>query len=165
MIKSIFISNELNAFVSCSDDNYINIFTLPSCKLINSFLVEKPEIALLSARPLPICIFYSNKKKNLNIYGINGHLIKEMGLDNKPEFCIIYTNKYFRDYLIFANEGNILIYSLPYLEVINIIKLIEKDLYHEYDLILKYYGNKNNNKENLIVCDREKQILYIIGDN
>ena len=164
-IKSIFISNELNAFVASSDDNYINIFSLPSCKLINSFFVENPEIALLSARPLSICIFYSNKNKRLYIHGVNGHLIKEMGVDSKPEYSIIYTNRYFRDYLIFANNGNIIIHSLPYLEVVGDVQLIDKNIYRENNLLLKYYHNKNDNKENLIAYDREKQILYIIGDN
>ena len=164
-IKSIFISNELNAFVSCSDDNYINIFSLHTCRVINSFFVENPENALLSARPLAVCIIYSNKNKKLNVYGVNGHLIKEILLENKPEYPIIYTNKYYRDYLIFANNGNISIYSLPYLEIINIIQLIKKNVYHEFDLFIKYYHNKSKNLENLIACDREKQIVYIIGEN
>ena len=82
-IISIFISDELNTFVSCSSDNYINIFSLPNCKVINSFYVEEPEMALLSSRPLPVCISYSNKKKKLLIYGINGTLGMEKEINRK----------------------------------------------------------------------------------
>ena len=164
-INSIFISDNLNTFVSCSDDNYINIFSLPSCKIINSFFVQKPEVALLSSRPLPICIIYCKENKKLMIFGVNGHLIKEMELDKKPENSIIYTNKYFMDYLIFVNNGKIFILSLPYLEIINKIQIIQEQLYKEFDLFLKYYQNKNKSIENLIACDRNKQIIYIIGDN
>ena len=164
-INNIFISDELNAFVSCSDDNYINIFSFPSCKVINSLFVEKPEIVLLSSRPLNICITYSSKNQKLIIFSVNGHLVKEMKQDKKPEYPTIYTNKYFRDYLIFVNNGNICIFSLPYLEIINKIQLIDEKIYKEFDLFLKYYQNKNKNIENLIACDRIKQIIYIIGDN
>jgi WD40 repeat protein len=164
-INNIFISDELNAFVSCSDDNYINIFSFPSCKVINSLFVEKPEIVLLSSRPLNICITYSSKNQKLIIFSVNGHLVKEMKQDKKPEYPTIYTNKYFRDYLIFVNNGNICIFSLPYLEIINKIQLIDEKIYKEFDLFLKYYQNKNKNIENLIACDRIRQIIYIIGDN
>ena len=164
-INNIFISDELNAFVSCSDDNYINIFSFPSCKVINSLFVEKPEIVLLSSRPLNICITYSSKNQKLIIFSVNGHLVKEMKQDKKPEYPTIYTSKYFRDYLIFVNNGNIRIFSLPYLEIINKIQLIDEKIYKEFDLFLKYYQNKNKNIENLIACDRIRQIIYIIGDN
>ena len=164
-INSIYISDELNAFISCSDDNYINIFSFPSCKVINSFYVEKPEIVLLSSRPLNICITYSNKNQNLMVFSVNGNLIKEIKQVKKPEYPTIYTNKYFRDYLIFANNGKIIIMSLPYLEIIDKIQLIDEKLYNEFDLFLKYYQNKSKNIENLIACDRIRQIIYIIGDN
>ena len=150
--------------MSCSNDNYINIFSLPCCKVINSFFVEEPEIALLSSRPLPVCIIYSNKNKKMLIYGVNGTLVMEMEINKKPEYCLIYTNKNFRDYLIFGNNGNIFIYSLPYLEIINKIQIIEEKFYQEYDLFIKCYKNINKNIEYLIALDRKKQILYIIGD-
>ena len=163
-IISIFISDELNTFVSCSSDNYINIFSLPNCKVINSFYVEEPEMALLSSRPLPVCIFYSNKKKKLLIYGVNGTFVMDMEIKRKPEYSLIYTSKNFRDYLLFGSNGNIFIYSLPYLEIINKIQIIEEKFYQEYDLFIKCYKNKIKNIEYLIALDRNNQTLYIIGD-
>ena len=164
-INSIFISDELNAFISSSNDNYVNIFSLPTCKVIHSLFVEEPEIALLSSRPLASCLIYSNKDRKLMIYSVNGHLVKEMEINQKPECPIIYTNKYFRDHLIFVKSGSIFIYSLPYLEIINKIQIIEETLYKEYDIFIKCYQNKTNNIENLIACDRNKYIIYIIGNN
>ena len=35
-IKYLFISDELNAFASCSEDNYVNVYSLPTCSLIHS---------------------------------------------------------------------------------------------------------------------------------
>jgi len=163
-INYIFISDELNTFVSCSKDNYINIFSLPCCKVINSFFVEEPEMALLSSRPLPVCISYSNKNKKLLIYGVNGTLVMDKKINRKPEYCLIYTNKNFRDYLIYGSKGNIFIHSLPYLEIAKKIQIIEEQIYQEYDLFIKCYKNKNKNIENLIALDRNKQMLYIIGD-
>ena len=163
-INYIYISNELNAFASCSDDNYINIFSLPSCKVLNSFRVQKPEISLLSSRPLAVCIIYSNENKELMVFGVNGKLIKKIEMNKKPKFPIIYINKYFRDYLIFSCDGKIFIYALPFLENINTIHLIPENLYYEFDLFLKYYKNESKDIENLIACDKNRQILYIIGD-
>ena len=164
-INSIFISDELNAFISSSKDNYVNIFTLPSCKVIHSLFIEEPEFALLSSRPLAVSIIYSNKNKKLMIYSVNGNFVTEMEIAKKPECPLIYTDKYFRDHLIFVNNGAIFIYSLPYLENINKIQLIEENKYHEFDLFIKCYQNKSNNSENLFACDRNEMKIYIIGDN
>ena len=164
-INSIFISDELNAFISSSKDNYVNIFTLPSCKVIHSLFIEEPEIALLSSRPLAVSIIYSSKNKKIMIYSVNGNFVTEMEIAKKPECPIIYTDKYFIDHLIFVNNGAIFIYSLPYLENINKIQLIEENKYHEFDLLIKCYQNKSNNSENLFACDRNEMKIYIIGDN
>ena len=98
-------------------------------------------------------------------FSVNGNLIIEKEIDKTPENSIIYTNKFFRDFLIFVNHGFIYFFSLPFLEDINKIKLIDEKIYNDYDLMLKYYQNKNKNIENLIACDRHKKIIYIIGDN
>ena len=77
---------------------------------------------------------------------------------------MIYTNKYFRDYLLFGHNGSIYFYSLPNLENINCVKLIEERLYRDLTLIAKVFQNKSKNIENLIVCNKKSQIIYIIGE-
>ena len=102
-INWVFISDELNTFASYSNDNYI--FSLPTCKTINSFKVDKPEICILDSKPFPTCIIYLNKNKKLMTISVNVHLIIEKEIDKKPESSIIYANKFFRDFLIFVNIG------------------------------------------------------------
>ena len=86
----VFISDELNAFASYSNDNYKNIFPLPTCITINSFNVDKPEIFLLSSKPFPTCIIYSNKNKKLMTINVNVHLIIEKEIYKKTENIICF---------------------------------------------------------------------------
>ena len=163
-IYYLFISDELNSFASCSKDNYVNIYTIPSCSLIHSLKVEDPELVFLSGRPLPMIIIYSKKLKKLLTYGVNGHFIGDMNIENKPQYSFIYTNKSFRDYLIYSVRGMIIIRSLPYLEIIKTINLNGEKKLSINNLYLKYQNNLNE-PERLYVLDQSKQILYIIGDS
>ena len=163
-INYLFISDELNAFASCSKDNYVNIYSLPSCSLIHSLEVEDPELVLLSGRPLSIFIIYSKKLKKLLTFGVNGHFIGEMEMENKPQYAFVYTSKSFRDYLIYSNRGIITIRALPYLEIFKTINLNGEKNLSINNLYLQYYNNTNES-ERLYVLDQSKQILYIIGDS
>ena len=160
-INYLFISDELNAFASCSEDNFVNIYGLPSCNLIHSFEIEEPELVLLSARPLPVCLIYSKTLKKLNIYGVNGNLICGIDVDEKPQYPFIYTSKYYRDYLIYSKKGTVFIHTFPYLEIFNTIKIPGDDSVNR-ELYLEYQQHKNG--EELYVLEKDKQILYIIGD-
>jgi len=101
----------------------VRIYSLPSCTLIHSIEVENPEFVLLSGKPLPIYIIYSKKLKKLLTYGVNGHFIGSIDMEDKPQYPLIYTSKHFRDYFIYSNKGAFIIRSLPYLEVFNIVNL------------------------------------------
>ena len=163
-INYLFISDELNAFASCAQDNYINIYSLPSCTLIHSIEVEEPELVFLSGRPLPVCIIYSKKQKKLLTYGVNGHFIGSIDMEHKPQYSFIYTSKKFRDYLIYSNKGMIIYRTLPYLEVYKTINLNGEKNLPINNLYLQYYYNLNES-ERLFVLDQSKQTLYIIGDS
>ena len=93
-INYLFLSDELNAFASCSEDKYVNIYSLPNCNIIHSLEIEEPEFVLLSGKPLPVCVIYSKKNQKLLVYSVNGHFINEVKVDNKPQYPIIYTNKH-----------------------------------------------------------------------
>jgi WD40 repeat protein len=163
-INYLFLSDELNAFISSSEDKYINIYSLPECDIIHSFEIEEPEFALLSGKPLPICITYSKKENKLLSYSVNGHFIIGVEVENIPQYPIIYTNRHFRDYLIYSIKGFIYIRSLPNLESFNIIKLnVNKNLPLN-NIYLQYYRNKNGN-EQLYALDQSIQTLYVIGDS
>ena len=163
-INYLFISDELNAFASCSKDNYVNIYSLPSCSLVHSLEVEEPELVLLSGRPLPIFIIYSKKLKKLLIFGVNGHFIGKIDMENKPQYSFIYTSKSFRDYLIYSTRGMITIRALPYLEIFKTLNLNGEKNLPINNLYLQYQNNINES-ERLYVLDQSKQTLYIIGDS
>jgi len=163
-INYLFISDELNAFVSSSEDNFINIYSLPNCNIIHSLEVEEPQFALLSAKPLPVCVIYSKSNKKLLIYSVNGHFINGVEVENKPQYPIIYTSKHFRDYLIYSIKGSIYIRSLPNLELFKTIKLNINTNIDLDNIYLQFYRNKNGN-EQLYALDQSIQTLYIIGDS
>ena len=163
-IKKLFISEELNAFSSCSKDCFVNIYSLPTCTLIHSIEIEEPEFVLLSGRPLPIIIIYSNKLKKLLTYGVNGHFIGSVDMENSPQYPLIYTSKHFRDYFIYSYKGALLIRTLPYLEEYNTVNFNRNDNLGINNLYLQYYQDKNG-IENLYVLDQSIQTLYIIGDS
>ena len=83
-INYLFISDELNAFVSSSEDNFINIYSLPNCNIIHSFEIDEPQFALLSARPIPVCLIYS---KNRPV----AHLAWRLG-GNSSRFVNLFRN-------------------------------------------------------------------------
>ena len=163
-INYLFLSDELNAFASCSEDKYVNIYSLPNCNIIHSLEIEEPEFVLLSGKPLPVCVIYSKKNQKLLVYSVNGHFINEVKVDNKPQYPIIYTNKHFRDYLIYSIRGSIYIRSLPNLELYNTIKLNPNKNLDLNNIYLQFYRNKNGN-EQLYALDQSIQTLYIIGDS
>ena len=163
-INYLFLSDELNAFASSSDDGYVNLYSLPNCDIIHSLQIEEPEFVLLSARPLPVLVIYSKKNQKLLVYSVNGHYINGIEVDNKPQYPIVYTNKHFRDYLIYSMKGSIYMRSLPNLDMYNTIKLNSNQNLALNNIYLQFYRNKNGN-EQLYALDQSIQTLYIIGDS
>ena len=98
------------------------------------------------------------------VYSVNGHFINDVKVDNKPQYPIIYTNKHFRDYLIYSIRGSIYIRSLPNLDLYNTIKLNQNKNLDLNNIYLQFYRNKNGN-EQLYALDQSIQTLYIIGDS
>ena len=108
-IKSIDINENLNIFVTCDKDGYINLYTIPTCKLFNSYKLNDNIIpnnnaytnysrsisntiiysvqsniyvdhVIISQSPLPCLIFYIQSRKSLIVFSINFHFIKELRL-------------------------------------------------------------------------------------
>ena len=135
-ITSISINRTLNIFITCSKRGYCMLYTLPNCKLVNSYKLKNilninhntnnndntpliADISLISSSPLPCIIFYFNSRNSLAVVSINGHFIKEKKIDfeinsNKIK---IFTDNQFIDYLLIYNTKN------ETIEVYNIIEL------------------------------------------
>ena len=100
-------------FISIVEQNGYNmIYTLPNCKLINSFKIEEndiknksitkdnndpnidietsssnniysPDMTFISQSPLPCYIFYIKERKSLCVYSINGQFLNELVIRKK----------------------------------------------------------------------------------
>ena len=67
-INYINSNSNLQLFIDCSCDGFINIYTITNFTLINSIHIISHEflvdIVILSSFPLPSFLIYSKKKKN-----------------------------------------------------------------------------------------------------
>jgi hypothetical protein len=162
-ITSIDINKTLNIFIVCDKDGYCMVYTLPKCKLINSFKLKNilyqnnsinneglslfANISIISSSPLPCIIFYFKSKSSLAVLSINGHLIKEkeINLNINTNSIKIFSDRQFIDYLIIFN---------PKSESI--------DLYNIIDLQMIKTWAINNYKFIDFIFSKKLDIIYIL---
>ena len=169
-INHINCNEELNMWTSATIDGYINIYTLPLCKLIRCIKVptNKCNYAFLSAFPLPSIVIITEedgeeKKGEIFVYSINGYLFmrqKEQSLITSPQI-IKDINSY--DYLAYIGTNNIIIRSLPSL----FMQVIIEDLPDIYaicpseDMKILYAINKSGEDIYVIKEENKKNILIM----
>ena len=105
----------LNLIADISNDNYLNIYSIPQFKLIRSIYIniesdDNLNKIFLSAFPLS-CIIIQTKKKLIS-YSINGKLLKE--IEFNFEIKEIVTQNYC-DIIKTTNEKK---FNLPFLEIV-----------------------------------------------
>ena len=147
-VSSIAINENLSIFITCFKNGYCMTYTLPNCKLYNSFRIEaydlnknlsnkdnnestpdsllcsniySPDITFISESPLPCFVFYIKERNTLCVYSINAHFLKEvkLGYEIVENGIKKYTDFLFRDYLFIYNSTN---------STINIYKLTDLEL-------------------------------------
>ena len=155
-ISHIHCNNELNLWCSTSINGYINLYTLPLCKLIRTIKVQtkKCSYSFISSSPLPILIIINDEENNseLYVYSINGKFIlkhQEYIHINNP---IIIKDIYSFEYLAFSNKNNIIIKKLPNLDIVVNIDC-EEDVYS--------FCFSNDNK-NIFAFDKNGKKIYLI---
>ena len=141
-INSIHCNTILNMFIDCSDDNYINLYTLPRFDFVRSYHFNnyKIDYIFLSSHSLPSFITISNTNNLIESYSINGTKITSKKIDevnseniseqindikdknnnvicNQINSAIFISDAWFRDYIIYIlNKKFIFVREIPLLE-------------------------------------------------
>ena len=96
-----YINSNLNLqlFIDCSADGYINIYTINNFELVNSIFIFPHkffvDFAFLSSFPLNCFIIYSKKYQIFRTYSLNGKLISNQdneiinNIENDDEYIIL----------------------------------------------------------------------------
>ena len=159
-ISSIDCNNELNIWASLSIDGYINIYTLPLCKLIKSFKVSLDNICnYIYICDFPLPSFLIIYEKDIYLYSINGFKIY-----NKKENEIIINPIVFKDFF----GKDFLAYILNYKEIfirnisdfsIQVRITGENEINYlcpGVDMKILYAFNKNGTQVDVFLCDTKK---------
>ena len=132
-ISDININNELNLFATATINGYINLYTLPLCKLVRSIKspldIEnngKCNYILLSESSLPSIIVINQDKYNCHIlsYSINGKLLNCFKEDKAMGFPLKIKDLNTFEYLVYYANSQINIRNLPSLSLQIVIKSI-----------------------------------------
>ena len=105
-INCIHSHSNLNMFIDCSDDGFINIYTLPDIKLVSSVYLKdnKPIYSFLSMIPVPCFIIYVQGK--FILYDLKGEFIdeKEETEDISNNIPLIKIDSNFNEYLCYNSK-------------------------------------------------------------
>ena len=165
-ISHIDVNNDLNLWSSASSNGYVNIYTMPSFKLVRSIKTKakKLEYAFLSNSGLPsiIVINIENKNREIFSYSINGKFLEHEKDEDTILSPIIIKDLNFSEYLVYIskNEKSIIIRSLPFLKVVNHIDNIGNitNICVSED-IKTLYAINDKNKKIYIIKDNPKQVI------
>ena len=163
-ISHIHCHSKMNLWISSSIDGYINLYTLPLCKLVRTIKVQANlcSYSFLIGSPLPsivtICDVSSNS--DIFVYSINGKLItRKQGYFkiNKP---IIIKDANFNECMAYLGNNCIYIVQLPNLEFIaNIDGIFNSHIIcSNEDSTILFVLNKSGTELNLIRDEDTKTI-------
>ena len=106
-INHIYYNEDLNMFCTCSNDNFMNVYIFPECKIVNCLKYEYSiDYCFIIENPYPLIIFYSYKSTNLLIYSLNNEFIKQENINYfiDPK---IYKDDFQLSYLTYLSDLNI----------------------------------------------------------
>jgi hypothetical protein len=99
-INHINVNNELNMLITCSNDKYVNLYTLPKIELVNSiYRKDIVNYVFLSSSPLPSFVTFSDNKKSFDCYNINCECINSILTFDKIEISIDYKKEKYCNFI------------------------------------------------------------------
>ena len=137
-ITSISINDNLNMFVTTAKDDLINLYLLPTFKLVRTIKVELNKTSsgkdnevpylnnvFLSSNPLPCITVYISQLRKFRTYTINGINIFENNENSPSELgCpIICRDLNFQEFLIYGIKDGIKIRKFPDMSIVYLIDL------------------------------------------
>jgi hypothetical protein len=100
-ISSIALNENLNIFVTCDKDGYNNLYTLPNCKLFNSYRFN--ESLFQNNNLTPTNKSFSRSTSNINItYGINNLYASHVIILHSPLPSLIFYIKSRKSLCVFS---------------------------------------------------------------
>ena len=164
-ISHIYCNSDLNMWLSTTIDGYINLYTLPLCKLARTIKIssKKCSYAFLSSSPLPSIVIINDETNNSEIlvYSINGKQISKMELYFQLNNPIIIKDLNANEYLGYVGKEAISILCLPSLEMMANIDIKPNmgiyNIFTSQDKISLYCVNKSGSKV-YVIRDEIKKI-------
>ena len=183
-IACIDLNENLNIFVTCDKEGYINLYTFPECKLFNSYKLNETNFpsninindvsisttmpmnviqnniyvdhVIISQTPLPCLVFYIKSRKSLSVFSINFHFIKEinLGFEIVPNGIKKYSDYFSEDFLFIYNSNKKII------EVYNIIDLsiITKSKEINYTFIDFHFSKEMDHALIMVKTNEDKNV-------
>ena len=156
-ISHVHCNSDLNLFVSTTIDGYVNLYSLPLCKLARTIKVstQKCSYSFLVSSPLP-CIVIINDEANSDIivYSINGKIIYKHSLYYHLNNPIIIKDLNSYEYLGYIGKDSIIIHTLPTLDTLVNIDISPKlgisTIFASEDKKSLYCINKNGSSIHVI---------------
>ena len=153
-ISDININNDLNLFSTSSIDGFINLYTLPTCKLIRAIKCPidsknsgKCNYIFLSESSLPSLTIITEDINNCEIfsYSINGTFLNSLKEDKSLDSPLKIKDLNSIEYLVYYSNSSVSIRNLPSLSLQIIIKDIfnVKFLFVNEDLSTIYSINED----------------------
>ena len=163
-ISHVDCNSELNLWVSTSIDGYINLYTLPLCKLVRSIKVQtqKCSYAFLISSPIPSIVVICDEGRNSNIYvySINGKLLSQKTENFQLGKPIIIRDSNFNEYMAYLGKDSVCIVNIPNLElIVEIDGIMDAEmLFTNEDMTILYVFNKTGSEITLIRDEEKRNI-------
>ena len=158
-ISHIHCNSDLNLWVSTSINGYVNLYTLPLCKLARTINVSSQNCSysFLVSSPLPsIVIINDEDNSEINVFSINGKSITKHQLYFKLNNPIIFRDLNANEYLGYIGKDVITIHSLPLLETLANINISPK---------LGIYALFTSEDKKILYCvNKSGSSVYVIRD-